>query len=177
MSTVRLEGLVINIQAVVIEGVEDPTSMVTAVERVSVATQVAEDPNPPASETKTIKEVAVPAEAAPPIMAETVEEEDLAAPKRISRKSKRGSPEPSKEAAPEESRGTPSVISVDDFKDACRLRDIIQVFMDAGVTEKDAIVENCLKLKEDVALLRRVADIKGRIPLAVDMWAEKNKVS
>jgi hypothetical protein len=61
------------------------------------------------------------------------------------------------------------------FSGARRLRDIVQVFMDANVTDVDEIVATCVALKEDVSLLKRVSDIPGRIPPAVEIWIEKNK--
>lgn len=61
-----------------------------------------------------------------------------------------------------------------DFEGARRLRDVVQVFMDRGVTDTDEIVSQCVALKESVSILKRVADIEGRMPIAVSKWRKSN---
>ena len=61
-----------------------------------------------------------------------------------------------------------------DFEGARRLRDVVQVFMDRGVTDTDEIVSQCIALKESVSILKRVTDIEGRMPIAVNKWHESN---
>ena len=66
-------------------------------------------------------------------------------------------------------------VAATEFKGAKRLRDVVQVFMDAGIDDTDAIVGQCLDLKDSVAILKRVTDIEGRMPIAVKKWRESNQ--
>ena len=67
-----------------------------------------------------------------------------------------------------------SAITADLFEGARRLRDVVQVFMDNKITDVDEIVDTCMALQGKVPILGRMSDIPGRMPLAIDMWLEKN---
>ena len=69
----------------------------------------------------------------------------------------------------EASEVTPEMLS-----SARRLRDVVQVFMDAKITDADDIVDICMRLKSDVSILGRMSDIPGRMPIAVNKWLEQN---
>ena len=65
--------------------------------------------------------------------------------------------------------------SVDDFSSAKRLRDILNIFVEQGVTSEEDIVKGCKLLKQDgQPLLKLVPDIEGRIPQAMKKWREKD---
>ena len=65
--------------------------------------------------------------------------------------------------------------SVADFSSAKRLRDILSIFVEQGVTSEEDIVHGCKLLKEDgQPLLKLVGDIEGRIPRAMKKWRETN---
>ena len=66
------------------------------------------------------------------------------------------------------------VIREQDFDGARRLRDVVQVFADKGITDTDEIVSQCVALKDSVSILKRVTDIEGRMPIAINKWRESN---
>ena len=66
------------------------------------------------------------------------------------------------------------LVQEQDFDGARRLRDVVQVFADRGITDTDEIVARCVALKDSVSILKRVTDIEGRMPIAVAKWRESN---
>jgi len=60
----------------------------------------------------------------------------------------------------------------EEFKGVRRLRDVVQIFVDAGVTDTDQIVEQCVRIQNDVPLLKKVVDVGKRMPIAVQKWRE-----
>lgn len=67
-------------------------------------------------------------------------------------------------------------IAEEDLDGARRLRDVVQVFMDKGVTEINDIVSQCVKFKAggNVPILKRMPNIEDRMPLAVEKWLASN---
>ena len=57
---------------------------------------------------------------------------------------------------------------------AKRLRDVVQVFMDAGISETEDIVERCADLSDDVPILKRLLDVRERMAICVDKWNQEN---
>ena len=66
-------------------------------------------------------------------------------------------------------------LSAKAFVGISRLRNLIQVFADAGITDSDQIVATCVQLKDKVSILKRIPDLESRIPKALDMWKKDQK--
>jgi len=75
------------------------------------------------------------------------------------------------------SRPSPSNLDASEFKSVRRLRDVVQVFHDAGVTDVPEIVRQCEALQPSVGLLKRVTDIAGRMPIAIEKWQEAQRTA
>ena len=146
MAKIRFEDVTIKAGAIELDGIEDPSAFMRGLglQDANVKEGVYEDAAPPVA--------SVPEETP---TAYQIEEEEK-------REEVIEDPRPRAEITPEL------------FAGARRLRDVVQVFMDAKITDADDIVDICMQLKSEVSILSRVSDIPGRMPLAVSTWLEQN---
>jgi hypothetical protein len=147
MAKIRFEDVTITAKAIELDGIEDPSSFMKGLglQDANVIEDIT-DERP--------RVEAQPVVVEPTIEAQPVVEEELpqAPPVQL-----------------EASEVTPEMLS-----SARRLRDVVQVFMDAKITDADDIVDICMRLKSDVSILGRMSDIPGRMPIAVNKWLEQN---
>jgi len=145
MAKIRFEDVTIKAGAIELDGIEDPSAFMRGLGL--------QDAN--------VKEGGY-EDAAPPVASvpeDTHTDQQLEAAKK---EEITESPRPRTEITPEL------------FDGARRLRDVVEVFMKAEITDADDIVDICMRLKSQVSILSRVSDIPGRMPLAVNTWLEQN---
>ena len=141
MAKIRLQG--VSIKSIEIDGIEDPTVLLKGVE---ISEPVKQEPAK--------IEVVTP---------EVVEE--------VVAKEEKVEEAPPVEEPPRENPQSLAPAAVESLNKATRLRDVIDAFVRSGVEDKAMIVESCKKLKsQGHPLLKRLADIDGRIPVAYDNY-------
>jgi hypothetical protein len=182
MAKIRFEGLSINVAVIEVDGIENPMALLEglgsvlpdALQREGGKVLAGSPEDHPLPDTKDEMEDAytqgaeVEMEDAPPVIVESSKSftPSIDVPD--------GVPSPAVIEAVQAEAQAASVAATE-FKGAKRLRDVVQVFMDAGIDDTDAIVGQCLDLKDSVAILKRVTDIEGRMPIAVKKWRESNQ--
>jgi hypothetical protein len=84
-------------------------------------------------------------------------------------------PEPEEDEDSDEEESTPEVLAkptvkiTKELKNAGKLRDVLRILIDAGVTSKKALVRECKALQPHVPVLERIEDIEGRVPKAAEI--------
>lgn len=202
MAKIRFEDVTITAKAIEIEGVEDPSALLqafgldeAAVDAVTEELAQKEEEAP----VEVAEEIAPPIVEEPPVVeAKEVKEEPpkkKKSPRRKSKPRKRTktlSEMTDEEFADSMDNGVPmrgedgkllpefktktGLLSVkpEQLLHAKRLRDVVQVFMDAGVSDTEDIVERCADLSDDVPILKRLLDVRERMAICVDKWNQEN---
>ena len=163
MAKIRFEDVTITAKAIEIEGVEDPSALLqafgldeAAVDAVTEELAQKEEEAP----VEVVEEIAPPIVEEPPVVEVQEVKEELPKKKKSPRRKAKA-------------RKQPNVVA-DSLLHAKRLRDVVQVFMDAGVSETESIVERCVELSDDVPILSRLLDVRERMAICVDKWNQEN---
>ena len=145
MAKIRFEDVTISAKAIELEGIEDPSVFLKGL---GLEGAKVHEPIPTEPEVEEIHEE----EDAPPVERE------------LKKKSPRRREAPKKQPT----------VQAEQLVSAKRLRDIIEAFVEAGVTESELIISQCESMKADVPILKRIGDIPERIGMAVDRWKKDN---
>ena len=149
MSKIRFEDVTITAKAIELDGIKDPSGFMKGLglngADVKEGVEYKTDAVPPIE-----PNIIIPSETPPAVQIEEEAREEVVEER------------PRLEITPAQ------------FTKARRLRDVVQVFMDANITDVDEIVDTCVLMKSKVSILGRMADIPGRMPIAVNTWLEQN---
>ena len=146
MAKIRFEGVSITAKVIEIDEVSDPVDLLKnlGLENANVKEDISYETKGSRNLEPPVPEVDIPKEVPPASQIAELEEQER------------------------------ELIREQDFDGARRLRDVVQVFMDRGVTDTSAIVAQCVVMKDSVPILKRVTDIEGRMPIAINKWHESN---
>lgn len=187
MAKIRFEEVTITAKAIEIEGVEDPSALLQAFGLDEAAVDAV-------TEELAQKEEEAPVEVVEEIAPPVVEEPPVVEAKEVKEEPPKKKKSPRRKAKPRKRTKTLSEMTDEEFADsmdngvpmrvelvkpehllhAKRLRDVVQVFMDAGVSETEDIVERCADLSDDVPILKRLLDVRERMAICVDKWNQEN---
>lgn len=103
------------------------------------------------------------AAAPPPEEEEEVEEEEAPPPKKGKKAAPVEEEEVEEEAAADEEEVDPKLIS------AKKLKDVLAVLMDQGITDVEDLKAECARLKEVVPVLSRIAELDARIDRTLEV--------